>query len=327
MTSLYENELDVAVKAVLKAAALCRDVQGNLAGAGTLEKKDRSPVTVADFGSQAVILHDLLSAFPEDAIVGEEDARILTTHPDLKEKVGQFVRAHSDITSEHDLIRAVDAGAHGTGREARYWTLDPIDGTKGFLRGDQYAIALALIEQGKVVLSVLGLPNFQFAASGGGSLFYAIAGQGAYGRGIETAHKNLEPAKISTDGLTDPAQARFCESVESAHAAHEEHLKISELIGIAKPPFRIDSQAKYAAVATGKASVYLRMPRSRDYREKIWDHAAGLLVVEESGGRVTDFSGNPLDFTVGHQLNNNTGILVTNGCLHDRALKAIMKIV
>ena len=71
------------------------------------------------------------------------------------------------------------------------------------------------------------------------------------------------------------------------------------------------------------ADVYLRLPTRADYREKIWDHAAGALIVTEAGGRVTDVDGRPLDFTRGSSLLDNRGVLATNGLLHDRVLKAI----
>jgi 3'(2'), 5'-bisphosphate nucleotidase len=63
-----------------------------------------------------------------------------------------------------------------------------------------------------------------------------------------------------------------------------------------------------------------------DYREKIWDQAAGSLIVEEAGGWVTDLDGKPLDFTAGRTLADNRGILATNGHLHPAALEALRAI-
>ena len=76
----------------------------------------------------------------------------------------------------------------------------------------------------------------------------------------------------------------------------------------------------------GEAEVYLRLPTRADYREKIWDHAAGVLVVEEAGGTVTDIAGRPLEFTHGRELTANRGVVVTNGRLHDRVLDAIREL-
>ena len=85
----------------------------------------------------------------------------------------------------------------------------------------------------------------------------------------------------------------------------------------------MDSQAKYGVVARGEAEIYLRMPTRADYREKIWDHAAGALIVEEAGGTVTDVAGRPLEFHHGRELAANRGVIVTNGRLHARVLEAL----
>ena len=98
------------------------------------------------------------------------------------------------------------------------------------------------------------------------------------------------------------AEARFCESVESGHSNQDHSAQIADRLGITAEPYRIDSQCKYAAVARGDASIYLRLPTRADYVEKIWDHAAGKFVVEQAGGVVTDVTGAPLDFSHGARL-------------------------
>jgi 3'(2'), 5'-bisphosphate nucleotidase len=85
----------------------------------------------------------------------------------------------------------------------------------------------------------------------------------------------------------------------------------------------MDSQCKYAAVARGDVSIYLRLPKDKSYQEKIWDHAAGSLIVSEAGGRVTDIHGRSLDFSKGRGLQNNEGVVATNGKLHEKILNAI----
>jgi 3'(2'), 5'-bisphosphate nucleotidase len=57
----------------------------------------------------------------------------------------------------------------------------------------------------------------------------------------------------------------------------------------------------------------------------VWDHAAGTIIVEEAGGRVTDFSGQRLDFVSGPKMTHNRGIVVTNGVIHAAMLAAIQK--
>jgi HAL2 family 3'(2'),5'-bisphosphate nucleotidase len=130
---------------------------------------------------------------------------------------------------------------------------------------------------------------------------------------------------VSVAKLERADQARFCESVESGHSDQDESARIAEDLGIQSEPFRIDSQCKYAAVARNDASIYLRLPTRADYREKIWDHAAGSLVVECAGGRVTDADGAPLDWTCGATLANNRGIVATCGTIHDEVIAAVQR--
>jgi 3'(2'), 5'-bisphosphate nucleotidase len=325
----YEKERQVAIDAILKACALCRSVQSNLVTAATLDKKDNSPVTVADFGAQAVVSLDLLSAFPADPLVGEEDASELreTANAALAEKVVSHVRGIAGDVDGERVLSAIDHGTYEGGRKGRHWTLDPIDGTQGFLRGDQYAVALALIEDGRVVLGGLGCPNLSLVADNPngqrGCVFVAVRGQGAFMLTLE----NKAERRITASAISDPAEASFCESVESGHTSHDEAAQVAERLGVKVPPYRIDSQCKYAAVARGDASIYLRLPTRPGYEEKIWDHAAGWIVVQEAGGSVTDTRGTPLDFSIGRTLKNNKGVVATNGKVHDQVIAAVMQVL
>jgi len=85
----------------------------------------------------------------------------------------------------------------------------------------------------------------------------------------------------------------------------------------------MDSQCKYGVVARGESAIYLRLPRDELYRERIWDHAAGSLIVEEAGGRVTDARGRALDFSAGRTLDRNSGVVATNGLIHEAVLDAV----
>lgn len=324
MSTAFAVELPVAVDAVRRAAAVCRAVQQSLVSADTLEKEDRSPVTVADFASQAVICHALARAFPGDAIVGEEDAHAL--REDSRAKLRASVVAHAaavlgDI-SEGQVLALIDrGGATPSAATGRFWALDPLDGTKGFLRREQYAIALALIENGCVILGVLACPNLVLPGrSEPGLLMTAASDQPSAVQPLDRAD---EPTPIHVKSDIDPAGARFCESVESSHSDHSRSGNIAEALGITAAPVRMDSQAKYAVVARGQASIYLRLPTGGEYREKIWDHAAGSIVVEQAGGKVTDSTGKPLDFSRGRVLEGNAGIIATNGPIHQRVVEAV----
>jgi 3'(2'), 5'-bisphosphate nucleotidase len=132
-------------------------------------------------------------------------------------------------------------------------------------------------------------------------------------------------APIQVTQEPDEARLRFVESVEAGHGNQALQQAIARAAGITQPSLRMDSQAKYGAVARGDAVLYLRLPspRSPDYREKIWDHAAGSLVVEEAGGRVTDMHGQPLDFASDYKMHNNRGVIVSNRTLHSAVIEAL----
>lgn len=327
----YENELSIAVSAVRDAAKVCRKVQAALVTAETLEKKDKSPVTVADFASQAVVCKHLADAFADDRVVGEEGAGDL--RGDEATRLRSAVTQHTaqvigDTATEDATLQWIDRGGYDPAKEGtqkRYWTLDPIDGTKGFLRGMQYAIALALIEDGKVVLGALGCPNLEYTDGSLGCLFVAVRGQGTQLLPIDG--QGVEGTTVTVDDIMAASEAKFCESVESGHSNQGDSANIATILGITAEPYRIDSQCKYAAVSRGDASIYLRLPTSADYREKIWDHGAGSIVVEEAGGTVTDVTGTPLDFSLGRKLENNRGIIATNGRFHDEVVSAVQSVI
>ncbi len=326
MSEGFGQEREVAEKAVQAAALLCRRIQGTITEE-VLEKKDRSPVTVADFGSQAVVCRILEQEFPDDPVIGEEDSHELQQDDNrvFLDAVCSELAAQGIDGSPEQVCRWIDrGGAHEY--SDRFWTLDPIDGTKGFLRGGQYAVSLALIVQGEIKVAALACPNLPLYASDDsmtGVVFTAIRGAGCHVTVLENGRGD---SPVESSRTENPSEARFCESVESGHSSHSASARIAESLGITQPPVRLDSQAKYAVVARGEADIYLRLPTRPDYTEKIWDHAGGVLVVEEAGGTVTDVYGKPLEFTHGHELSANKGVVVTNGPLHDDVLQALRKL-
>jgi len=177
----YAHELSIAVSAVRRAAEVCRNIQRSIPAA--MEKQDKSPVTIADFASQAVICRALGEAFPNDPIIGEEDSAELRL-PENKSSLDGVLSQLSRIGLEgspEEICRWIDrGGANSFG--PRFWTLDPIDGTKGFLRGEQYAVSLALIVNGQIEVAILGCPNLPLEPGGtavAGTIFSTVRGQGA----------------------------------------------------------------------------------------------------------------------------------------------------
>ncbi len=320
---MFERECRSAIAAVRRAVVLCESVSASFHSEDALVKEDRSPVTVADFGAQALILETLVCDFPKDPVVAEEDADVLRSKEAeaLRDRVWKEVRTAGSCMSAPELLDILDGGASVGGAKGRLWTLDPIDGTKGFLRGDQYAVALALIEDGLPVLGVLGCPRLRMGGhSQSGFLFYAVRGEGAWCHSLDCQCERI-PVKVSS--RQNPCDAVFCESVEKLHTSQSRSARVAGVLGVEADPLRIDSQCKYAVVAAGEADVYMRFPVLAGYEEKIWDHAAGALLVEESGGKVTDTEGNALDFSRGRTLSANAGVLASNGVLHEALLRAV----
>jgi len=229
--------------------------------------------------------------------------------------------------TEDEVLDAIDGGNDPGARES-FWTLDPIDGTKGFLRGEQYAVSLAYIDGNVPTLGVLGCPNLPMDFSqpfdhpdAHGAIYVASRNYGLYE--VPADEPSMPLRKAPTLGHQPGDTVRMCESVESGHSRHEHSAQIMEKLGVATESFRLDSQAKYAVVARGQADVYLRMPTRPGYREKIWDHAAGALCASEGGAVVTDITGAPLDFSKGPTLSDNRGIVCASPQIHGRIIRAI----
>jgi 3'(2'), 5'-bisphosphate nucleotidase len=266
---------------------------------------------------------------PGDPIVAEEDTTDLEK-PEHAALMATLLVALNhgggEPWSRADMLRHIGSGGHGGGGAGRFWTLDPIDGTKGFLRGDQYAIALALLEAGRVVFGVLGCPRLELPESDapGAPLRRGWLCVAAGGKAWAESLDGVARRSLAANPVTATADMVVCESVEAGHSAHGVSAQVAAALGSTRAPLRMDSQAKYAAVAAGLADAYLRLPTRGDYQEKIWDHAAGAFVLETAGGRVSDVRGVPLDFSRGRTLAANRGVLATAAGVHDAVVRAVV---
>jgi len=331
---------------------------------------------VGDFAAQALISTMLHHTFPSDPIVGEEDAaelrldtaestslreRIVSlaneaiSQPLVDKELAEWGIGPGKEKTAEDLLDAIDRGNYEGGRTGSacfasfcilftdlpstgMWCIDPIDGTKGFLRGEQYAVCLALIVDSIVQVGVIGCPNLPLDLSkpdgGRGCIFVAVRGEGAYQ--IPISSNSSTPLRIQIPPTTDPRTLTFLESYESSHASHSTSSTISSLLGITSSPIRMDSQAKYGCLARGDGNgaggVYMRLPVSglgptASYIEKIWDHAPGSLLVEEAGGVVSDARGVSLDFGLGRTLGKgeNWGVVAAGKDVHNKVLEAVKK--
>lgn len=322
-------EAKFAVDFLREASVLARLIQEEMVNQA-MEKSDRSPVTVADIAVQALLGYHLTERIPGAALIAEESSSMLA---------GEAGRRLADAAAE--FITAVAPGFrkpafrvfldYGTGRKNQNcWVLDPIDGTKGFLRNNQYAVALSYLHKGKVKLGALACPRLSTAGpdlvapAPTGSIYIAVKGRGAFRTDDQTSE--WHPLKVSE--TSNPAKAVILRSFESGHTNVSDIDRISDKLGTSADALRVDSQVKYALLALGCGDVYLRIPSAStpEYVEKIWDHAAGKLIVEEAGGKVTDMGGNTLDFSRGRFLDQNRGVIASNGILHTPVLQAIREV-
>ena len=362
-----------AIKAVRKACMVTMRLQPNHSPTRTKDKDgtistltkeqaDNSPVTVGDFAAQAIVLGHLSQAFPTDRFIAEESSEHLTGNPGLLKEV--FEAANDHMSSSEELCRYIDLGqsynvVDGTieqGQTDRIWTCDPIDGTKGFIRGKldggQYAVCLAKLENGVPTIGVLGCPNlpcdvdstdYEWAEGeteannrkSRGCIFVASKGGGCYQLPLFPDGSIQGPLKATpNDGSsTKVADARFCCGVESGFGDYlGQQARIAKILhgpsalddkGEIINARRMDSQAKHGVLARGGAEIFVRLPKP-GYVEWIWDHAAGFVVIEEAGGRLTDIDGQRIDFSLGAKLSPTVrGVAMTpGGVFHERLLSA-----
>lgn len=241
---------------------------------------------------------------------------------------------------EQHLLNIIDLCAYDGGDGVRTWILDPIDGTKGFIAMRQYCIALALIEGGLPRVGVLGCPNLPLTGMEPsshtsraelGCIFHAEQGNGSWmlseadvDTTIATTVTPPSGKRCTVSNVAEPSRSAFCEAVETGHSSHELSAKVAKILNVTAPPLRMDSQAKYGCMARGDVSIFLRFPRG-GYIENIWDSAPATIVVEEAGGCVTDGRGRPLDFSLGRKLDNDDGIIATNGHMHHAIIAAVQQ--
>jgi 3'(2'), 5'-bisphosphate nucleotidase len=310
----FKKELEFSLRIVAACARITRAVQET--HIVNQEKADRSPVTIADYAVQAYVAQALKAEFPQDVLIGEESSGGLQESEVILQGVTRQVQALLPQATPGEVCAWIDHGKGEPGR--RFWVLDPVDGTKGFLRRMQYATALALVEDGEVVLGVLGCPELDFGGLHGG-MAYAALGQGAWWQALDGSQT---PQALHVSAQQDLPKIRILRSYEDSHTNSAQIDALAADLGITAEPVRMDSQVKYVLLAGGQAELLLRLLSSDnlEYRESIWDQAPAYRVLLEAGGSMTDMYGRELDFTAGRKLSRNQGVIASNGLIHTTAL-------
>lgn len=335
-----------------RACRLCVDVKkALLSGDGRiLEKTDRTPVTVADFGVQALVSLELGNLFPSIPLVAEEDSASIRS-TDLEDYVVDAV-ANKASSEDHPLtkdavLEAIDRGGKNEfsigAQPASYWVLDPIDGTRGFLKGSEslYVVGLALVVGGEVVLGAMGCPNWQqdlsnVTNSRPGMIMVSHIGCGTWTRRLppllsNTSAKDAYWTRCFVDGFSAVHEARFCIPESQTWEKFPLSTSFKATMETDTPgegeivllPTCCGSLCKYMMVASGRASVFILRARTRT-SIKAWDHAVGMICVHEAGGKVTDWEGSQIDLaadaTERRIVFPKSGVIVSNGKLHNKIL-------
>ncbi|KAK5662372.1 hypothetical protein OQA88_8282 [Cercophora sp. LCS_1] len=352
MTQKLYTESTLALHSVLRASLLTRRVLSSSLSRrrnSQITKSDTSPVTVADFAVQALLISAIHAAYPLDAFVGEEDASELRSDPELLRQVWELIQSVSETDtsglalpqSEEEVCELIDLGGGGRGgREGRFWALDPIDGTAAFIRGEQFAISLALVEDGEEVVGVLGCPNLGLEdavcgrvreedvdAVGCGVVLSAVRGQGAWVRGVGADGEVQGANQVVRTGKKGVKleDLHFLDSSLSPATLSE---RVEELAGFAGAQYpgteMYSSHMRYAAsILGGKECVQVRFPASRRPPWCLWDHAGSQLIYTESGGKITDLRGRKFDFGRGRDLAGNYGMIAADESVHGEILELV----
>ncbi|KMZ62866.1 putative PAP-specific phosphatase, mitochondrial [Zostera marina] len=350
------KEIEAAVNVVEKACRLCVDVKKSLISSQgrILEKKDNTPVTVADFGVQALISLELGKLFPSIPLVAEEDSEFLRSISKIS-VVDYVIRSvvdqlsDSDETnslSRNDLLEAIDRGGENAftynEKPATYWVLDPIDGTRGFLKGDDalYVVGLSLVIKGKLALGVMGCPNWKENHDTGGTIMAAHVGCGTWKRKISffPHDVDLNWSRCFVDNCQSLQEAKFCipesqtweslpiSTVFTSTINATESIRKGDSNRVLLWQICCGSLCKYMIVAAGRATIFMQQEKKTRHI-KVWDHASGIICVQEAGGKITDWEGNELDLSIDELKRRiilpSGGVLVSNNFLHKSMLEIL----
>jgi len=230
---LWHDELDVLTVAIRAAGK--EALRMAVDGFDTVQKADHSPVTSADLAVNQILQAQLQSAFPDDGWLSEE--------------------------SPDDLDRL---------QRTRVWVVDPIDGTKAFIKGEpEFCISVALIERGRPIVAAIFNPSVD-------ELYTAIRGGGLY---------------LNAESVTPPAIHGDQKSVIAMSPWEQQIGRFPPLDGmVGIRPMRSIAWA-LALTAGGHIQGLATLEPENE-----WDVAAGALLIEESGGSVCDGSGRALTF-------------------------------
>lgn len=266
--SAYSTELEVAARLAREAGALVMRFRAG----GDLQvelKTGDEPVTIADKRSSELVVSGLRSAFPDDIIVSEESA---------------------------DDLRRLSA--------ERVWYIDPIDGTKDFIKGlEGFSVMIGLTVNHRPVIGAVYQPTNQrmFLAAVDCGAWFDIPGEA--------------PRKLEVSAVSDIAELRL---VASNSHRDETIDRVKSALGISTE-FNIGSVGlKIGLISLGERDLYVNpSPRC-----KTWDTCAPEAIIVAAGGSMTDKHGEPLRYDL-EDTWRRSGIVASNGHLHAAVIERL----
>jgi len=309
------------VIAVQQAVRLTQHVAS--AGIDASAKSDDSPVTIADYGAQALICRAIAEHYPQDRVIAEEGGAAFRelVPPEGQARVASLL---SDVlersVSVEDVMHWLDHGADG-GDETRTWVIDPIDGTVGFVNGRHYAICVALMEDFTPTHSVMGVPRSPLDPNGT-ILYTAEDGLFAMAADATNPRRVRASERRPSDGL------RVMDSIKLPQSDLDLNTKIRAAAGVTDERVELyDSQLKYGMVAAGYGDIFVRLPRDITAEPHyIWDHAPGAALLRAGGATYTDLRGRPVDFSDGERLPHH-GFIASNGQVHEALVRGVRSVL
>jgi len=270
MAQNFSRELEIARAAALEGAALVASWKGR--PLSVEHKAGGEPVSLADLETSALIVRRLAEAFPDDAILSEE-------LPD-------------DGSRLH---------------KSRVWMIDPIDGTRDFLRGEPgYVVMLGLCVDGRPLVGAVAQPVT-------GNVWTGTVGVGAW-----KERPDGEREAIHVSAVEKSSSIRLVSS-KSHRTDYYERFRSS--LGITDELALGSVGLKVALVSEGSRDLYV-YPGGQT---KIWDTCGPEAILTAAGGRMTDSDGNPLCYT-NPSLHNPRGVAASNGLVHALAVDTIAKL-
>lgn len=235
-------------------------------------------------------------------VIKKKDKTMVTEADFLSEKI--IFQGLSSFG--YGFLSEESLGSKNRAKEKRVWVIDPIDGTMDFIKKTgEFSIMIGLVEDGQSILGVVYQPVED-------NMYYAISGGGAF------LEKKKKIKKLEVSKNSDSTQATM---LGSRHHIKPFDVTLGEELGISDFLTHGSAGLKICLLADQKADIYIN---SSDKTAE-WDICAADIILKEAGGKISDLSGNPINYNKKQYLNLN-GYVASNEVLHKKIIQKIKKI-